>query len=286
MPFLWDTIAVKGQLWGDVARGDDLTVSNGLNFSYPGYNEALTGRVDPRINTNAYPPNPNTTVFEWLATRPGFEGKVAAFGTWDAFPRIFNRERARIPVWAGFEAPFPGATDSSRVLLNELTRTTTRIWDDLNYDAFMQVLVRDYIRRHQPRVLFIGYGETDVWAHDGKYDKLLRSAWQADRFIAELWALMQGMPPYRDRTTFIITTDHGRGHGPRAWRDHGKDVTGSERIWMAILGPGTSAGVQKPVGRATLSQVAATVAAAVGQDWNQASPGAAVPSGPARAGNR
>lgn len=86
MPFLWDSVAAQGQILGDATHGSVARVTNGFNFSYPGYNETLTGRGDPRINTNAYPPNPNVTVFEWLNRQPGLGGKVAAFGTWDAFP--------------------------------------------------------------------------------------------------------------------------------------------------------------------------------------------------------
>lgn len=276
LPFIWDTISRNGQLLGDAAHGSVARVTNGLNFSYPGYNEVLAGRADPRINTNAYPPNPNVTVFEWLATRPGFEGKVAAFGTWDAFPRIFNRDRAKVHVWAGFEPPVPAATDAAGLQANELMRTTTRIWDDVSYDAFMQVAVRDYIVRKKPRVLFVGYGETDVWAHDGKYDKMLRSAQQADHFIAELWSLVQSLPAYRGKTTFIITTDHGRGDGPKAWRDHGKDVPGAELIWVAVLGPDVPArGSRHDMGEVTQAQLAATVAAMVGEDFLQANPEAA-----------
>ena len=278
LPFIWDTISVRGQLLGDAAHGSVARVTNGLNFSYPGYNEVLTGRADPRIDTNDHPPNPNLTVFEWLGTRPGFEGKVAAFGTWDAFPRIFNRERAKIHLWAGWEEPFPGATDSTRRLLNELSRTTTRTWDDLSYDAFMQALVRDYVMREKPRVLFIGYGETDVWAHDGKYDKLLRSAQQTDRFIGDLWVLMQSMPRYRGKTTLIITTDHGRGDGPKAWRDHGKDVAGADNIWMAVIGPDTPArGARTDLAPVTQGQVAATIAALLGEDFVEVNPEAAPP---------
>lgn len=276
MPFLWGSVARNGQVLGDAAHGSVARVTNGFNFSYPGYNETLTGRGDPRINTNAYPPNPNVTVFEWLNRRPGLQGRVAAFGTWDAFPRIFNRQRAGIHLWAGWEEPFPGSSDSAAGLLNELTRTTTRIWDDLSYDAFMQVVVRDYLWREKPRLLFVGYGETDVWAHDGKYDKLLRSLQQDDAFIAELWDMMQRMPQYHGRTTFIITTDHGRGDGPTAWRDHGKDVPGADKIWIGVIGPGAPAfGARTNVQLVTQGQVAATIAALLGEDFRAAYPAAA-----------
>lgn len=279
VPFLWDTIAARGQLLGDAAHGSVMRVTNGFDFSYPGYNETLTGKPDPRINTNAFPPNPNVTVFEWINGRPGFKGRVAAFGTWDAFPRIFNRDRAKFDLWAGWEDPataLPAAASPaapSTALTGALLATTTRIWDDVSYDSFMQVLVRDYIAARKPRLLFVGFGETDVWAHDGKYERMLRSARQGDAFIAELWSIMQGMPEYRGKVTFIITTDHGRGDGPKAWRDHGNDVPGADRTWVAIIGPGVAPlGARTSTGLVTQSQLAATIARALGEDWRSFSP--------------
>ena len=278
MPFLWDTIGARGVLLGNADAGSVVRVTNGLNFSYPGYNEMVTGAADPRIDSNEYPANPNVTVFEWLNRRPGFDGRVAIFGTWDAFPRIFNRERARVPVHAAWEDPYLRPDSGAAAIVNRLARTTTRIWDDLAYDSFMQLAVRSYLEAARPRVLFIGYGETDVWAHDGEYGKLLRSARQTDAFIAELWSLMQGIPEYRERTTFIITTDHGRGGGLRGWRDHGRDVAGADRIWLAVLGPDVQPTVAARVGvPLTQSQIAATLAAVVGEDFRAGAARAAAP---------
>ena len=52
MPFLWTTIARDGQIYGNRKLGSDASVTNGMNFSYPGYNESLTGAADPRIDSN------------------------------------------------------------------------------------------------------------------------------------------------------------------------------------------------------------------------------------------
>jgi len=63
----------------------------------------LCGYPDPRINSNDYPANPNVTVLEWLNGRPGFEGRVAAYGAWNRLSRIVNRERSKLPVFCGWE---------------------------------------------------------------------------------------------------------------------------------------------------------------------------------------
>ena len=93
-----------------------------------------------------------------------------------------------------------------------------------------------------------------------------------DGFIRDLWQTMQAMPEYAGKTTFIITTDHGRGSGLKDWTDHGKDVEGAENIWIAVLGPGIPGlGERRDVPLVTQAQIAASVAAAVGENWAKAS---------------
>lgn len=291
MPFLWHTVAGDGQLHGNQDLGRVAEIRNRFKFSYPGYSELFTGFADDRIDSNDYPPNPNVTVFEWLAQRPEFRGRVGAVATWDAFRRIFNRDRAGIDVLDGWNPPFPDETDSTsrRALLNDLYRTSIRYWPSVNFDAPMHLVAKEYIRSRMPRVMFVGYGETDEWAHGRRYDLMLRATQQVDAYIADLWAMMQSMPEYRDRTTFIITTDHGRGSGVDDWTSHGERVDGAEHIWMAVLGPDTPPrGDRVQTSRVTQSQVAATIAAALGleQEFLAASPRSAPAVREAVAGRR
>jgi hypothetical protein len=58
MPFFWTVIAKQGQIYGNRKRGSDAYVTNGLNFSYPGYSETLCGFADPRIASNDKNPEP------------------------------------------------------------------------------------------------------------------------------------------------------------------------------------------------------------------------------------
>jgi len=121
--------------------------------------------------------------------------------------------------------------------------------------------------------LFVGYGETDAWAHSGRYDRVLRSARAVDDYIAELWRTLQSMPEYRGTTSMIITTDHGRGSVGNTWRDHGENVDGAENIWIAIIGPDTPAlGERTASPRVTQSQIAGTLAALLGQEYAAGAP--------------
>lgn len=272
LPFFWDTVAKQGQVYGNKDKGSVAHVTNTFRFSYPGYNEITTGHFDPRINTNDFGPNPNVTVFEWLNQMPEFKGKISAFGAWFAFVNIFNRDRSGIFARSQWEQPVEDGVKLTpkEERLRELYANTIRMWDNEVYDSFLQAAVLDHIKRHKPRVLFVGYGETDEWAHLGRYDHLLRAAHSVDQFIGELWKTMQSMPQYRGTTTFIITTDHGRGSGPKDWKNHGEKVEGAEYIWMAVMGPDTPALGERTSGEVTQSQIAATIAALLGKDYHGA----------------
>ncbi len=277
-PFVWDNFAKHGQIFGNQLRGSVAKVSNGKAFSYPGYNEMTTGFPNDAIDSNEYGPNPNKTVFEWLNESPGFKGQVAVFGTWDAYHRIFNIGRSHLPIQAGWDLPRSTGVRPYDDLLRRMFQTTTHFDEEDLPNSLLQPPLLDYVRRNHPRVLFVGYGETDNWAHQGRYDAVLDAATRTDGFVRELWQTMQSLPQYRDKTTFIFTCDHGRGSGPDQWREHGVEEKGSENIWIAVMGPDTKAlGERHDAAPVTQAQIAATIAALLGRDFPKAVPQAAAP---------
>jgi hypothetical protein len=278
LPFFWSKIAGEGQIYGNKREGSSAQITNTMKFSYPGYNEVLTGFADPRITSNAKTPNENITVLEWLHRHAEFDGKVAAFSAWDTVTYIINRERCGFPVMGGWE-PVPDADPNPRQqLLNELIADTTRPNAAEVIDSFLYQAAREHLLRHRPRVMLISFLETDAWGHAGRYDNLLTSARGVDSYIERLWTLVQSIDQYKGKTTFIITTDHGRGDGLENWKHHGEKYEGAEDIWIAVLGPDTPAlGERKDCERVTQSQIAATLAALLGKDFRSDFPGAGEP---------
>ncbi len=279
MPFLWSVISKQGQIYGNRDKGSDAYVTNDLNFSYPGYNETLCGFPDPRINSNDKMLNPNTTMFEWLKNNPSFQGEIAAFGAWDLFPYIFNAQRSGLFVNAGYE-PLHTISGSPRVeLLNQLKIDNPRVWPDEPFDPVTFYTAMEYLKEKKPRILYLSLGETDEWAHAGNYKDYLDAAHRADEYVRILWESIQSMPEYRSNTTLIFSPDHGRGKAQHnKWKDHGEKEPDSKFIWMAFLGPDTpSLGARAHIAAVTQNQIAATIAAFLGEDYSAAVPKAGKP---------
>ncbi len=278
LPFVWGTMASQGQIFGDRSRNAATRLTNGKKFSYPGYNEMFCGFGDDRIDSNAKKTNPNLSVLEYLDDQSSLRGKVAAYCTWDVFPSILRTDQNRLKVHSAFDLIVDDPLTDQQRFLNQMVATLPRYWPDNGFDTITLATAREHLIRHKPRVLYVGLGETDEWAHGRRYDLYLQAAHLGDRALADFWQTVQTMPEYANKTALVVTTDYGRGTTPEDWINHGTKTEGAEYIWMAVLAPGVTPalGVRADV-ETTQSQLAATVAQLVGFHFNEASPRAAPP---------
>ncbi len=243
MPFIWNEVAQMGQIHGNRNLGSKVDLTNKMWFSYPGYNEILTGKADDaRIDSNDKIPNPNTTILEVANNDPRYNGKVAAFGSWDVFPYIVNEERSGVPVNAGFELAKGDDLTYREKFLNELQPIVPSPWSTVRLDAFTHHYALEHMKKAHPKLVYIAYGETDDFAHEGDYEAYLKSANTTDTLIKELWDFTQKDPYYRNNTLFIISTDHGRGTNPlETWKNHGNKVPDAGGVWVILFGKNVAA---------------------------------------------
>jgi hypothetical protein len=262
MPFFWTVIAEKGQLYGNRLFSNKVNVKNFYKISYPGYNEIFTGHTDRISSPNLPINNKNVNVLEYLNASAEYHGKVAVFTSWNVFPYILNETRSGLPVNSGYEK-LNEENDTAAGMIDSVQGTMPP--SKTRYDLLTYLSAREYISRHHPSVLFLGLGETDEFAHAGRYDLYLQHAANIDRMIADLWYAVQTDPYYKDSTTFLITTDHGRGWKSNKWTTHGFWAKGSGDIWVAMLGPGIlPEGEIKTPGQVYQKQLAATMATLLG----------------------
>jgi hypothetical protein len=270
LPFLWNEMAAGGQVYGNRVYGNKVDNFNPYWFSYPGYSEIMTGYADTAINSNAYKANPNETILEFFNKQPNLKGRVAAFGAWEAFGRILNEDRSGVPVVSGFDATGGGSPNANEKLINAMLKDSYKPFGEEEcLDVFTHYAALENLRSRKPKVLYIAYGETDEWAHSGKYRSYLDAAHQVDAWIKEIWDFVQQDAQYKGKTTILFTTDHGRGDLKKSeWTSHNNRIAGAHEIWFAIMGPGIKAtGEQKNTGQVYQQQFAQTLAKLMGLEF-------------------
>jgi hypothetical protein len=279
MPFLWNVVAKEGQLYGNVNHGNQIRCTNPNLYSYSGYSEMFVGFVDRRIKNNAPIGNPNYTVLEYINNREGFLNSVAIFSTWGVIPQIFHERKSGLFINSGSDKALADNISDYEEALNKLTDENRNPYGE-RYDLYTFGYAFEFLKRERPRVMFVSFDETDEHGHGQRYGSYLKSAHRSDSLIAEMWTWIQRDPQYRDKTTLMVTTDHGRGTTPRGFQRHAILFRGSAQIWLAVIGPDTPAtGEMKDHVRYGQNQIAKTIAEFLQVPYKNVKPvGRAIPT--------
>lgn len=279
MPFMWSTIVDNGALYGNRNEGSKVNVANTFWFSSPGYAEIVSGFADDETvfsNDKIY--NPNENFLQFLNAKPEFENKVACFASWEVLDYVINEPRSKVLVNSGYEnVPDSLANDRQKHCHTIQENMYPIPWNTVRADAITHDLAFEYLKEHKPRMLYIVYGETDDFAHDKRYDQYLLSMHKTDRFISEIWQWCQSQEQYKDKTTLLIATDHGRGmESDSTWESHGNWVKNEKKIsfensdqtWFAAIGPDIrTQGMVKTQAQYYNNQYAATICHLLGYDY-------------------
>lgn len=266
MPFLWNVVAKKGELFGNQFYDNKASIKNAFAISYPGYSEMLSGHTDALLIPDLPINNRNGNVLEYLNHQSAYCGKVAAFTSWNIFPYIFNKKHTSFFVNSGYQK-MEGGSDSV-ALINDV-QNGIKHKKNTRYDLLTYMSAKEYVSKNHPKVVFLSFGETDLFAHSNRYDLYLQQANNIDKMIYELWYFIQTDPFYRNNTSFIITTDHGRGNYPGTWHGHNTLIKGSKDIWLALLGPNIPcSGELKNRDHIYQQQIASTIALLLGKTYN------------------
>jgi hypothetical protein len=279
MPTFWNTLAPMGVVLGNPAKGSRVKVRNDQWFSYPGYSEIMTGRPQPDVRSNDLVRYPHETVLQHLRKKLGVgPTSVAQIGSWDGFSMAASSVDGAFFMNGAYDAVPPALSTPEIDQLVALRRQVMEMWEEGSNDVLTFRIALAYLKKHEPRVLWLGFSQSDDWAHARRYDRLLDYLHLVDSMLLELWTTLQSMDGYRDATTLIVTTDHGRGVTPKDWAEHDAGITGCDDIWIAVIGPDTpDVGEARDVGTVYQSDIAATMIALLGLDPREFHPDAGPP---------
>lgn len=235
LPFFWSTLQQNGQLYGNRNLGNKVDVTNIYNLTQPGFTETLLGFADSTVIGNSRHLNTNTNVLEFINNQPAYKGKVAVFTTSDLYPNILNRGRSHLMINCDTEQV--ASPDPEYQLLNEMQELSAKPFGE-RLDLITYFQAKEYLKKNHPRVMYLEIGETDNYAHIGRYDFYIQTLHSQENMIASLWNYIQSIPQYKGKTTLLISCDHGRGDKIKStWVNHGPTIPDSKNIFVLTMGP-------------------------------------------------
>lgn len=214
LPFIYSHCIDHGMALG---KTSSFIASNPAHISLPGYNEIAHGAIT-FCNTNECPQTTEPTFIDRLAL-----SDTAVITSWEEIERAATYNPNRLVLNTG------------RLYRKNWKEVDNQIFPWLvgnqpyRSDPFTGIAANIYLHNHHPQLMWVGFGDTDEYAHMGQYPKYLASLAYVDWWLKELF---NNEPDYMRNTDVIITADHGRGID---WRYHGWDKA-SEKDWLIMCG--------------------------------------------------
>ena len=237
-PNFWSQLAAQGAVFGDTRKNGSFAVANPKILSLPAYHNIMAGALRYCRDNNC-----GRISVETLPERLAREldlpfGKVAVISSWHKIALAAQSQPNKIFVNAGLtplaDPTAPQINDPELDRLN--TEQAAQSLNGARFDRFTWAQAMRYLKRHEPRFLWISLNDADEWGHQGQYPAYLATLRWYDYWLRELVATLEKMGDYSSRATIVMTTDHGRGNG-REWKKHG-GVSSAKRIWLYAKGPG------------------------------------------------
>ena len=154
------------------------------------------------------------------------------------FQSIAAQETNSFVVNAGFQALTELSGNERVQALNRRQIEQLTPWTEVRHDFITCELALEFLRAKNPTVLYLGLGETDDWAHDGRYPRVVWAASYFDQCLREFVTYIDTHPKYKGKTLLVITTDHGRGRTVDDWTKHSRKIEGSEETRIFHAGAG------------------------------------------------
>ena len=195
---------------------EKMTTSNPAQLSLPSYQEMMTGARVP-CDSNLCGRVGRETLIDRLV-QTGLGDQLTVVASWQSIAEAASAHPYPF-VDTGHHPGEPrGPWDYARL-------------DRATWAKGLAALER------RPRFLWISLNDADEWAHRGSRDSYLSALKRYDAWLDQLLTRLAAMEDYGERTTVLVTTDHGRGDGGD-WVDHGHSHPEAARIFALVFGPG------------------------------------------------
>lgn len=265
-PNLYRLIDRNGVALGGPGCGNTVVASGPSFVSLPGYFELMSGRWGSPCQSNSCARAGSPSLLDELRSQSGAASSVALFASWKPI-ELTIQAPALTPVSAGrnHHVNLGSAAESSNLSSTLQAAIAAAAFpgdEDYRPDEFTAGAALAYQELVHPRLLFVGLGDTDEYAHRGDYGGYLSALRRADDTIGALADTLERSGEGGQGATLLVTADHGRADN---FRDHGGNFPESARTFLFALGPRVAArGIVCPGRPLRLADIGATARALVG----------------------
>ncbi len=215
----------KSKVFGLTPKTQPCLVSNPYRISLPAYSDMLSGiRQETVTENNLRRPLTHPTWIDQFVQK-GMPGSwFSVFTSWERIAEVVSQ--TVIPE---------GMMVSSGLHPGE----TPPPWHDARYDTDTIKQIDRYFfeEKHHPTFSFVVFNDTDEWAHENQFERYTQAIRADEKYIASFIQQLESDPFYREQTTYLVTTDHGRGTTPETFHGHGSEVEGAQYIWAFLIPP-------------------------------------------------
>lgn len=203
----------------------------------------------------------------WTVTNRGVPAIWS--GSWstplDTFYNGFQTQYATVPtLWEYFRKEHQQDSTKAQYIMKYLSSPWLQSfrpgygpaywpWYILSGSSDLQVWqkARTQLLNWHPRVSVVYLSDVDHYGHLGAWEDYTRAITVADSIVGLIWDLVQGDPVFRDKTTLMVTNDHGRHLDgvSTGFVGHGDGCQGCRRILLFGIGSGLKKGVHTAVKR-------------------------------------
>ncbi|MCX7833035.1 MAG: alkaline phosphatase family protein [Ignavibacteria bacterium] len=207
--YIWDSLRPQGSIYTNFYN-TEITVTNA------GHSTIVTGSRQLLLNNDEIPTllrPKEPTIGEYIRKYKGLDKNKVYF--------ISGKNQ----IWKYPVSLYPGFGSDY-----EPTITLSSRFDTNTYRTTIEIL-----KNYHPVLTYIVFAEVDEAGHTGDSNYYWGSIRQVDSLIYKLWKYIQSDSIYKDKTTLIVTSDHGRHSN--LWQHHSDHCHGCRHILFLAIGP-------------------------------------------------
>ncbi|AKK72903.1 sulfatase [Chryseobacterium gallinarum] len=196
--------------------------NNGTTNTNPGHSAMCSGVYENIKNDGTELPGFPSVMQQWLKFTGADKTKAWVIASKDKL-EVLND--CKLADWKG---KFQPSTDCG----------VSGNGSDYRDDVITMTNTKKVMKEYSPNIIVINLKDVDSYGHANNWNEYIKAIKTTDASIKEIWDYIQSLPAYKDKTTLIVSNDHGRHLDAKGgFKSHGDSCEGCRHIEFFAIGP-------------------------------------------------